>query len=200
MPDTPQFATAEYQGKPAETCKFCGQTIVGPSYRVNGSTACSACADRARQAAPGQTDTAFPRSLLLGIVGAAIGMALYSAFTILTHIEIGYVSLAVGFIVAKAMMMGSNGVGGRKYQITAVLLTYAAVSLSALPIAAFLFNVPINAVPIARLIQIGLTSPFLELQADAFHGAIGLLILFVGMRIAWKMTQGKAQAVVEGPF
>lgn len=64
-------------------------------------------------------------------------MALYSAFTILTHIEIGYVSLAVGFIVAKAMMMGSNGVGGRKYQITAVLLTYAAVSLSALPIAAF---------------------------------------------------------------
>lgn len=200
MPDTPQFATAEYQGKPAETCKFCGQTIGGPSYRVNGSTACSACADRARQAAPGQTDTAFPRALLLGIVGAAIGMALYSAFTIITHVKIGYVSLAVGFIVAKAMMMGSNGVGGRKYQITAVLLTYVAVSASTIPIVAFLLNIPVSAIPLARLVQVGLTSPFLELQADAFRGGIGLVILFVGMRIAWKMTQGKAQAVVEGPF
>lgn len=200
MPDTPQFATAQYQGKPAETCKFCGQTIAGPSYRVNGSTACSACADRARQAAPGQTDTAFPRSLIFGIIGAAIGMALYSAFTILTQIEIGYVSLAVGFIVAKAMMMGSYGVGGRKYQITAVLLTYAAVSFSAIPIAVYLANFPISQIPIAKLIQLGLTSPFLELQADAFRGIIGLVILFVGMRIAWRMTQGKPQAVVEGPF
>jgi hypothetical protein len=33
------------------------------------------------------------------------------------------------------MMMGSGGVGGRRYQITAVLLTYAAVSMAFVPIA-----------------------------------------------------------------
>jgi hypothetical protein len=203
MPDTnptPQFSTAEYQGKPAEKCKFCGQTIAGAYYRVNGSTACSACADRERQGSSGQGDNAFPRSLMLGIVGAAIGLALYATFTILTSIEIGYISLAVGFIVAKAMMMGSGGVGGRKYQVTAVLLTYAAVSLSAIPIAAFLFHAPIGAIPMSELLRLGLTSPFLELQADTSRGVIGLVILLVGMRIAWRMTQGKPQSVVEGPF
>ena len=35
----------------------------------------------------------------------------------------------------KAMHLGSRGVGGRRYQLVAVLLTYLAVSLSAVPIA-----------------------------------------------------------------
>lgn len=202
MPDNspaPQFGVAQYGEKPAQSCKFCGLTITGPSYRVGGSPACSACADRARQGSSGQADTVYPRALLLGIVGAALGLAVYAAFTIITNIEIGYISLAVGFIIAKAMLFGSGGLGGRKYQITAVILTYVAVSMAQIPIAAYLSHVPVTAIPLMRLIQIGLTSPFLELQADAFRGAIGLLILFVGMRIAWKMTQGKSQ-LVEGPF
>jgi hypothetical protein len=179
----------------------------------------------------------FIRSLVLGIGGAILGMALYSGFTILTGIYIGYVSLAVGFIIAKAMMLGSKGVGGRHYQIAAVLLTYAAVSLSAVPIAlaqiakhrdqvrthqtqaqpsssqtsqsaeqptspdqqtADASEAPkTNSNPsrpglgamIGKLFFIGLASPFLELQ-DGFNGVIGLVILFVGIRIAWKMTAG----------
>ena len=74
------------------------------------------------------------RALLFGIGGAILGLVLYSGFTIVTGFYIGYISLAVGFIVAKAIMLGSRGIGGRKYQIAAVLLTYAAVSLSAIPI------------------------------------------------------------------
>ena len=120
-------------------------------------------------------------------------MALYAGFVILTNIEIGYMSLAVGFIVAKAMMMGSKGVGGRQYQITAAILTYAAVSLSVIPIALYHTKLPLDALPFGELLRIGLTSPFLELQADTFRGVIGLVILFVGINIAWKMTAGKAQ-------
>jgi hypothetical protein len=197
---TPQFGTAQYGQAPAQTCKLCGVSISGPSYRINGSPACNACADRARQGAPSQADTAYPRALLLGVVGAVIGLALYAGFTIATHIYIGYVSLAVGFIVAKAMMIGSGGVGGRKYQITAGVLTYAAVSLAWIPISLSLSHVPLDAVPLAKLIQLGLLSPFLELQANTFNGVIGLVILYVGINIAWKMTRGKAQSVVEGPF
>jgi hypothetical protein len=44
----------------------------------------------------------------------------------------------------------------------------------------------------------GLASPFLEL-ADPVHGAIGLVILVVGIRIAWQLTAEKAVDIV-GPF
>ncbi len=64
-----------------------------------------------------------------------VGLAFYAGFTIVTDIYIGYVSLAVGWLVGKAIMLGSKGIGGRRYQIAAVILTYAAVSLAAIPIA-----------------------------------------------------------------
>jgi hypothetical protein len=44
----------------------------------------------------------------------------------------------------------------------------------------------------------GLASPFLELQ-DPLHGAIGLIILLVGIRIAWQLTAEKPIDIV-GPF
>jgi hypothetical protein len=78
---------------------------------------------------------AFARGLLFGIGAAILGLVLYAAFTIMTGLLVGYVSLAVGWMIGKAMMKGSNGIGGRRYQIAAVLLTYVAVSMAAVPIA-----------------------------------------------------------------
>src|ERR1041384_1589419 len=77
----------------------------------------------------------FVRGLLFGTGGALAGLILYSLVGIVTGLAIGYVSLAVGWLVAKTMMMGSRGRGGRRYQITAVALTYASVSMAAVPIA-----------------------------------------------------------------
>jgi hypothetical protein len=48
------------------------------------------------------------------------------------------------------------------------------------------------------LVLIGLASPFLELQ-DPLHGMIGLVILFVGIRIAWQLAQGTSIQIL-GPF
>jgi hypothetical protein len=42
---------------------------------------------------------------------------------------------------------------------------------------------------ILQLLGIGLASPFLEMQ-DPFHGIIGLVILMIGIRIAWQITAG----------
>jgi hypothetical protein len=44
----------------------------------------------------------------------------------------------------------------------------------------------------------GLASPFLELQ-DPVQGGIGLIILLVGIRIAWRLTAEKPIDIV-GPF
>jgi hypothetical protein len=234
---TPQFSTAEYSGQPGTNrCKSCNQALSGSYYRLNGVIACPACAQKVRVQIPQDTHAAFTRGLVFGVGGAILGLVLYAVFTIMTGWIIGYVSLAVGYVVGKAIRRGSGGVGGRRYQIAAVALTYAAVSLAAIPIAISQASKAPHAArapqsqtlrapsaqsaatgapaaepgqPVAKrhinigaalagLALIGLASPFLSL-ADPLHGAIGLLILFVGIRIAWRIAAG-ASIQILGPF
>lgn len=241
---TPQFGTAEYVGKPGnDHCQFCHQPIAGNYYRINGAMACSGCAEKMRGVLAQDTHAAFMRALLYGVGAAVVGLILYATFEIVTGIIIGYISLAVGWMVGTAMMKGSNGVGGRRYQIAAVLLTYAAVSMAAIPVWIHYAGkhrqelqsqrqhnrqqledeqrqlesetgqrpsqpAPKPAEPrlvlgswLWRIALLGLVSPFLELwgRGPSFGWLIGLVILFVGMKIAAKITAGRP-AEVYGPF
>jgi hypothetical protein len=212
---TPQFTTAEFRDVPADS--------------------------------PGL----FLRGLLFGAGGALVGLILYSAVGIITGLAIGFVSLAVGYIVGKAILLGSRGVGGRRYQIAALLLTYGSVSMSAVPI--FIWELaknpaliegtttepspapapstatppvtaattttasgPPSATPtgpaavvgddagvsplaaLGTLLFLGLASPFLGIFESPGSAALGLIILGVGLQIAWKMTgiAGAADAAV----
>lgn len=239
--NTPQFDTAEYAAKETgEVCQFCRVPIGTQYYRVNGQMACVNCSEYSKSKAPQHSAGKFARAVLFGIGGAIAGLILYSTVAIVTGWIIGFVSLAVGFIVGKAMMAGSGGLGGKRYQIVALLLTYAAVSLSAIPIAIVDWrsqDQPAqvekqatqqhaaagqeataeaeegtepdaeegSATPntiagvIGYLTLIGLASPFLEL-AEPKSGIIGLIILFVGLQIAWKTAAGNPGVQVEGPF
>jgi hypothetical protein len=200
----PQFATAEYVNQAgAATCKVCAKALGSSHYRVNGVATCSQCAARIKENLPKDSHAAFVRGITFAVGGAVLGLILYVTFALTTGLEIGFVSLAVGYIVGKALVMGSKGQGGRRYQIAAVLLTYMAVSLSAVPIALYQHTAEtgIPSFDIARvgeLALLGLASPFLDLSAPT-HGVIGLIILFVGLRIAWRMTAGKAVNIV-GPL
>src|SRR5215467_4892264 len=129
----PQFATAEYAAS-GDVCKSCKQPIKGTYYRINGVLACERCTTELQSQIPKDNHAAFVRALLFGVGAAILGLILYATFGIITGIEIGYVSLAVGWLIGKAMRKGSNGVGGRRYQIVAAGLTYAAVSMAAIPI------------------------------------------------------------------
>ncbi len=170
----------------------------------------------------------FVRGLIFGIGAAILGLILYATVEIATGWIIGYVSLAVGYIIGKGIKMGSRGAGGRKYQITAVILTYAAVSLAAVPVAISQYTKmkksqhpvevqqPADASSdsqpaeqpstprmglgpaLLQLTIMGLASPFLEMQSPV-QGLIGLVILVVGIRIAWRMTAG-TETQIFGPF
>ncbi len=134
--NVPQFETAEFHEQPsADACCICHQHIYGAYYRINGSRACTKCSERVKAQKPKDTHAAYSRAILFGFGGALLGLILYSGVGILLHLEIGYVSLAVGYLVGKTMMKGSGNIGGRRYQWIAVVLTYAAVSLSAVPVA-----------------------------------------------------------------
>lgn len=214
----PQFATAEYAGKPGETaCKSCGQPIDGAYYRVDGAFTCANCAQRIKEQTLKDSHPAFVRGVLFGVGGAILGLIIYVVFALATGWVVGYISLAVGYIVGKAIIMGSGGTGGRRYQMAAVLLTYIAVSLAAVPIAisqhmkqrsmqqhaqagAAAVSAPTMspAKAAGMLVIVGLASPFLGLSNPA-HGIIGLIILFVGIRIAWQITAGKPVNIL-GPI
>ena len=117
-----------------EACSFCGQPVGKWYFRVNGAMSCMSCAQAAKNAASKDTHATFVRALLFGCGAALLGLVLYTTFGILIGVVAGYLSLGVGYLVGKIMMIGSGGVGGRRYQVTAALLTYAAVTLSAVPI------------------------------------------------------------------
>jgi hypothetical protein len=234
---TPQFGTAEYAPTPGnDRCKTCNQPIVGQYYRVGGALTCAGCALQAERQLPKDTHAAYVRGILFGVGGALLGLILYSTFGIVTGLVIGYISLAVGYIVGKAIKMGSGGIGGRRYQIAAAVLTYAAVSMAAIPIAISQSvkkemrtqpssrvqssepeQLPASGGPITPqhdqlatkpkmsfgaallgLALLGLASPLLDLQ-NPIQGLIGLVILFVGIRIAWQMTAGLSTEII-GPF
>jgi len=239
----PQFATAEYAGKSGDDrCRTCNQPLVENYYRVNGALACTSCAKRVEQSLPKDSHQVFVRGVTFGVGGAIVGLILYSAAGIITGLMIGYISLAVGYIIGKAIMMGSKGIGGQRYQIAAAVLTYAAVSLSAVPIGISQIVKMKQHHPPARAEQLqsraeqsneampgggvsaqrsaqqptkphvnlrsalgalalaGLASPLMGFNQDPVRGWIGLIILFVGIRIAWKLTEGKPESGVIGPF
>jgi len=98
-------------------------------------------------------------------------------------------------------MKGSEGFGGRRYQIVAVLLTYAAISMAFIVVVISNVHGSIDyAKEAPNLILLGLASPFLELQASTGNGLIGLVILFIGLQIAWRIAAGGPHVTVEGPY
>jgi hypothetical protein len=231
---TPQFTTAEYSGSSGgDRCVSCNQPLTARYYRVNTRMACEGCVQELERRQPADSHAGYVRGMIFGIGAAIVGMSGYAGFTILTGLYIGYVSLAVGWLVGKAIMLGSKGIGGRRYQIAAVILTYAAVSLAAVPIAISYHlkaksqsesvqpqqqqstthaenSHPDQTQPkpkqkpsfgnaILQLLVLGLASPFLEMQ-DPLHGIIGLIILLVGIRIAWQITAGSRRASIQGPY
>lgn len=187
---------------------------------------------------------AYRRALIFGIVAALLGLILYSTVAIVIGLVSGFASLAVGYIIGKAMMIGSSGFGGRKYQITAALLTYAAVSMSFVPIVIDhqmktgpapkatqeqlaeeqrqlekefgqtpQISQPKSLRPktevsppstasrttswawFGHLLFVGILSPIYDLQYPK-HGVVGLVILAIGINIAWRITAGTRQLVL----
>ncbi len=139
--DLPSFDKAQYALAPTpgtstqDQCTLCKTPITASYYRINGDIGCESCASQATSTIPTDSHAAYTRAILYGIGAAIIGMMMYAQFEIATGITIGYLAIGVGYLVGKAMKFGSKGRGGRRYQIAAAILTYAAVSMAAIPVA-----------------------------------------------------------------
>ncbi|MFL5574550.1 MAG: hypothetical protein ACJ79S_01045 [Gemmatimonadaceae bacterium] len=117
----------------AMSCSKCGTAISTYYYEAGGAVYCARCkgTDEAQGATEGRVG--FGRAALFGTGAAVLGSIGYLIFTALTGWDLALVSIAVGAFVASAMRKGSRGVGGRRFQVLAVVLTYLAVGIGHLP-------------------------------------------------------------------
>jgi hypothetical protein len=217
---------ADVPPSPIVVCVACKLTIATQYYDVNGHSLCGTC--RAAVAAAAQTPkgmAAFIKAAVFGAGAGVVGAAIYYAVIAIAHLEIGIVAVLIGYMVGYSVRRGVNGRGGLRFQVLAVVLTYMAVALAYTPVAiqeamrdlkpaaqatavaAPDVERPAPAKPGKARLVLGLVFfsglmlalPVLVVIGSMPSGLISAVIIFLGMRQAWKMT-GAPIMRVAGPF
>src|SRR5437763_714545 len=197
--DDLQFQKAEFQdNRPA--CAVCKRAVESSYYQYAGHMICSSCGERVRAGQQEPANAHVLRGLAYG-VGAALACSVgYAAITALSGLEIALVAILVGYLVGRAVRIGSSGLGGRRCQVLAVALTYLSITGSYMllalrePGAEALRNVGGAVVMMA----IALASPLLGL-AGGLSGILGLAIIVFGLMQAWRQT-ARDPRMLTGPF
>jgi hypothetical protein len=130
--------------------------------------------------------TVVPKAIFFGIGGASAGAMLY-ALVGLTGFMVSIITVAIGYMVGRAMMTATGGYGDRSYQVLAVVLTYFGTTGGML--IDEIYHAQGHISPLAGVLIL-VAGPVLELFGNIGWGAIGLLILFYGLRAAWRIAAG----------
>jgi len=129
--DRADFAQADPEG---HVCKVCSTPLHDHYYEINGHATCERCryelesSFQTRGGAGG-----FFKALALGLGGGLIGAAVYYAVLTFAHLEVGLISILVGWLVGKGVQKGSRGKGGWVYQTLAVGITYLCIVSTYIP-------------------------------------------------------------------
>ncbi len=125
------------QGETAEglSCKICSTPLVGHYYEANGQPVCEHCRYSVEQsfAARGGTG-AFFKAALYGLGGGLVGAAAYYAVLALFNLEVGLLSILVGWLAGTGVAKGSGHKGGWLYQTLAVGITYFCIVSTYVPL------------------------------------------------------------------
>ena len=187
-PPSLQFETAEGLTPDSPACAMCRAPLATEYHELNGHPVCASC--RAKEEAAHAQDMQWSRFITAAVYGfgaALAGGLLYWGFVKLTNIEFGLMAIAVGWLVGKAVMKGSNMRGGRRYQILALALTYFSITLSygVLMIEEISKRPTPVAIGLGFILLLMLAAPFL----GGFSNIIGLFIIGIGLFEAWKQTR-----------
>lgn len=206
MADIIEFDRAEYgpESPGVARCSSCKQAIGEQYWTFRSSPVCDPCR-RAIEAsvAKATSGASLGRAALRGGgVALACGIG-YAIFVAVTHLQIAFITIGIAFVVAKVVRSASGGIGGRRFQLLAVALTYVASAMGYLP--GILGTVLKGGVEVKDVVVVlklagiafgyALAAPFLELT----EAPLGLLIVGFGLWEAWRLTR-EAPVALEGPF
>ena len=224
-----QFDRVEPINGAASACVPCGVPIAATYYAVNGHTVCPSCADQVTNNVQEPLRSDYLRAALYGAGAAFAGALVYFAIVALSGYEIGLIAVAVGWAVGKAVQRGSRGIGGRKLQIMAVVITYFSIVGSYVPliIKSAIDNPPGQkqvaasgrdagngkqpaTPPVSQPTEFSVSAMIVGVAIlfaytlvlpfmQGLSSIIGLFIIFIGLFEAWKLNK-RVPIVVEGPL
>jgi hypothetical protein len=121
-------------GGGAAPCANCKGALGEQYWHWQSQAVCDACRGRLAQVLElSQSNKSFGRAILFG--GAtALGCGIaYAIFVAVSKYQLALITIGIAFVVAKVMRKCSAGVGGRRFQILAVVLTYLASAMGYAP-------------------------------------------------------------------
>lgn len=179
----------------AVQCTACHRAITGSYHTVNGEAVCESCRTMlCAISAPVREPAAIAKALVLGFGAALVGAVIYWAVIRFFSLEIGIVAVLNGWMIGKALRIGSGGRGGRVLQVSAALLTYLSVGMAYVPLARDAgASVGLGALLSAVLL------PVFVIMGSLPGGLISALIIGFGMLQAWQLT-GTPTLHIQGPF
>ena len=222
--DELQFQRAEYVGAGPD-CAFCKKPAGPTYYQVGKAVACPGCAAQLHRLQTRPDRSLMFRAALYGL-GAAIAGSILFALISLTGFQFSIVAILVGYMVGKAMVRATRGRSSRACQVMAVVLTYGAITTSYLPLMISTAvkqhkasgktaakagpaaqRGPVNpgaavaglGAAIVVLVGFSMILPFLVLAHSPLSGLINLVIIFIGLSKAWRLTT-PFRAPILGPY
>lgn len=224
MSDGLQFDKAE-PAQPAESllCAGCRKPLVDSFYLAGPQKICATCRDQVQeQLTGGPKGPRVAKALLIGLFISVVGGAAWAFITSKTEGSFsGLLAILLGYLVGIGVRKGSDGRGGRGYQVLAVLLIYLglAIGFSGLMIPEFVKKQPKAATEtpapsaesnapdpapvsaggcvMAGLIVVGicLASPVLV----AIKSPLIILMLAIALWEGWRINRG-VDLNLKGPF
>jgi hypothetical protein len=197
-----QFDTAEPSAATTErSCKGCRRPIEGEYHMANMQVVCTPCRQALEAGPQGTRSGRVGRALLFGAGAALAGSILYFVVLAATGYEIGLIAIVVGWMVGRAVSVGSQGRGGWLYQAVAVGFTYLAICTSYIPQIVDAWGEPgvadelSGAVLYIAAFLFSLVLPVLSIT----QAPIGALILGFGLFQAWRENK-RPELTVSGPY
>ncbi len=188
-----------------QPCVLCHQAIEGRYWTVEpgGTPVCESCQPQLDQYfSQKPTARSLGGAMLWGLGAAVLGAAGWWAFGWVTGYELGLIAIAVGYGVGWAVRRGSGSLGGRVYQVIALVLTYLAITGASLP---YIVQSMLEEQPDPNALAVVLTTilawplalvmPFLVISENV----IGLLLMGFALYQAWQLT-GRAPVTLKGPL
>lgn len=127
-------ATFTHDASAGPPCANCNSPLGEQYWQWQTRSVCGKCRGQiAEMLERSRSPQAFGRAVVLGGL-AALGCGIaYAIFVAVTKFQLALLTIGIAFVIARVMRRCSSGVGGRKYQILAVVLTYAASAMGYAP-------------------------------------------------------------------
>ncbi|HEU4556859.1 MAG TPA: hypothetical protein VFS20_03380 [Longimicrobium sp.] len=202
---TLQFDTAEPTAQTADSraCTACKTPIQSVYHMASGQVICSGC--RIRMEGVGQPDEGpairFLRAAAFGAGAAIAGSVIYWAILAATDRNFALIAILVGWMVGRAVHVGSRERGGWGYQSLAIALTYLSIctSFTSVIVEGLRQSGETGDAPAALLYLAGffisIPMPFLIITESPFT----VVIIGLGLWQAWASTK-RVKLDISGPF